>query len=196
MNPFSINKSTVHLQIKRHDMNKFVYPAMLFIILMAVIIYLASIGTGMAILVPIIIVAIIALAFLFVRCKGPENETLEEEPQQQTIQDYITAYGQPDDILVTDVTRGNEPDGAVLIYDKGGKQGNGFLVYNGAVIDKDSITDITFHNKFGTAFGLPDEFLVVLSTNDESQQKVYIRAGNDIDMAQETISLIKSHLSL
>ena len=136
-------------------MNKFVYPAMLFIILMAVIIYLASIGTGMAILVPIIIVAIIALVFLFMRCKGPENETIEEVPRQQTIQDYITAYGQPDDILVTDVT-----------------------------------------NKFGTAFGLPDEFLVVLSTNDECQQKVYIRAGNDIDMAQETITQIKSHLSL
>ena len=42
-------------------MNKIVYPAMLFIILMAIIIYLASIGTGMAILVPIIIVAIISV---------------------------------------------------------------------------------------------------------------------------------------
>ena len=196
MNPFSINQSIIHLQIKRHDMKKFVYPAMLFIILMAIIIYLASIGTGMAILIPIIIVAVIALAFLFVRCKGPESDTLEDEPRQQTIQDFITTYGQPDDILVTDVTRGNEADGSVLIYDKGGKQGNGFLVYNGIVIDKDSITDITFHNKFGTAFGLPDEFLVVVSTNDESQPKVYIRAGNDIDMAKETITQIKSHLSI
>lgn len=176
-------------------MKKYVYPAMFFVIVMAVIIYLVCIGTGTAVIIPVIILALIACAFLFKRCKEPED-TIIEEQQQQTLQDLISTYGTPDDIIVTDVTRGNDIDGAVLVYDKGGRHGKGFLVYNGTEIDKDCITDITFHNKYGTAFGLPDEFQMVLSTNDVSQPKFCIRAGNDIDMVKDIVMQLKSHLAL
>ena len=97
---------------------------------------------------------------------------------------------------MTDVTRGNEIEGVVLVYDKGGRDGKGFFICNGNVIDKASITDITFNNNFGSAFGIPDEFQVVLSTNEEHHPKLYLRAGNDIANANEIIKQIKSHLEL
>ena len=167
---------------------------MTIIIILAIIIYLACIGKEVFIY-PLVFLAIIACAILFKRCKEPEDVIVEEE-HHQTLQNLIDSYGQPADIIVTDVTRGNETDGAVLVYDKGGRQGKGFLVCNGTQIDKDDITDVTFHNKFGTAFGLPDEFQVVLSTNDENQPLIGIRAGNDINTAKEIIAQIKSHLEI
>lgn len=175
-------------------MKKYVYPAMLIVILVAIIIYLASTGTGTKIIIPTIIFAVIACALLTKRCRPPKDTVIREERKQKTLQDLIYIHGNPDEVIVTDATRGNEIDGVVLAYNKGGLDNKGFLVCNGKVVDKKSITDITFNNNYGTAFGLPDEFQVVLSTNEESRPKIHIRAGNDIDTAKEIVTQLKSQL--
>lgn len=177
-------------------MKKYIYPTFFIVILVAIIVYLVCSGARTAILIPIVIFAIIFCAFLFKRCKEPQDNLIEEEQPQQTLQDLIASYGTPDEIIVTDATRGNEIQGAVLVYNKGGNKGNGFFVCNGEVLDKDSITDITFNNNFGTAFGLPDEFQVVISTNMESHPKVYVRGGNDIEMVNEIVTQMKSYLTI
>ena len=173
-------------------MKKYVYPAMSIIFLVAIISYLASAGYGMGIILLISFALLIMCAYLIKQCKVPKDNIIVEEQTQQTLQDLINTYGTPDEIIVTDVTRGNEIDGAVLVYNMGGRHGKGFLVCNGAEIDKENITDITFHNKYGTAFGLPDEFHVVVSTNDERQPKFYIRAGNDLEMVKDIVAQMKS----
>ena len=183
-------------------MKKYTYPALFIIILVAIIVYMACtrkewalhLNATIAATIPIVIIAIIICVFIFRRCKGPKDTIIEDEKEQQTLQDLIATYGTPDDIIVTDATRGNEIEGAILAYDKGGRSGKGFFVCNGFVLDKDSITDITFNNNFGTAFGLPDEFQLVVSTNEESRPKVYIRGGNDIDMVKDIVTQMKSHL--
>lgn len=177
-------------------MKRFAYPAMIIIFLVAIIIYAVCTETKAVIIIPIIIIGIIVCAFLIARGKGPDDNLIEEEPQQKTLQYLIDSYGSPDEIIVTDVTRGNEIDGAVLVYKNGGRHGKGFLVYNGYEIDMESITDITFHNNFGTAFGLPDEFQVVITTNDENLPKIYIRAGNDIEMVKDIVTQMKSLLTI
>ena len=179
-------------------MKKSSFSAMLIIILVAVIIYLVCTGAKAIIVIPAIIFTIIACALL-TRLGKCEKVfvVVEEEPKQQkqqTLQDLIDTYGTPDDIIVTDATRGNETDGVVLAYDKGGSDGKGFFVCNGKVLDKSSITNITFNNNFGTAFGLPDEFQIVVTTNEENLPKCFIRAGNDIDTAKDIIKQMKAHL--
>lgn len=178
-------------------MKRFAYSIMGFIILMAIFIYLACTGAGTYTLITYAIgVCVIICVFPFRRCEEPKDSIIVEGRHQQTLQNLIDTYGTPDEIIVTDVTHGNEIDGAVLVYDNGDQHGKGCLVCNGTAIDKDSITDITFHNKYGTAFGLPDEFQMVISTNDESQPKIYVRAGNDIEMVKEIVAQMKSHLRL
>ena len=181
-------------------MKKSSFTALIIVILVAIIIYMVFIDTEIAILIsliPTIIIVVIAWVVLFRRGRCHKDVVVEEMEgqKQQSIQDLIATYGTPDETIVTDATRGNEIDGVVLTYDKGGRDDKGFFICNGNVINKTSITDITFNNNFGTAFGLPDEFQVVISTNEDSNcQKFYIRAGNAIDTAKDIIIQIKSHL--
>ena len=188
------------LSIKKQKiMKKSSFTAMIIVFLVAVIIYIVCTNTKISIfisLIPTIIIVIIAWLVLFKRGKFNKNIVVEKEEKQkqQALQDLVTTYGNPDDIIVTDATRGDEIDGVILAYDKGGRDGKGFFVCNGIVIGKASITDITFNNNFGTAFGLPDEFQVVISTNEENHPKCFIRAGNDIETAKGIIMQIKSHL--
>ena len=169
-------------------MKKLAYPIIV-IFLLAIAALAIYTQSGLLLLIP---VAVIVCFFLFGRCKShPEATDLSE---QQTLKDLIATYGEPDEIIVTDATRGSEAEGALLVYDKGGKQDKGFFVYENHVIDKESITDITFNNSCGTAFHLPDDFQVVISTNDERQPKIHIRAGNDISIVQEIILQMKSCL--
>jgi hypothetical protein len=111
----------------------------------------------------------------------------------------VERYGEPDATIVTDGTKGMAPDSTVLVYDHGGSDGNGFLVYDGLAIDKSSITDLTFHREERSPYGaqnftFPELFEIVLNTTDEDHPKVFVNAGHDLELAKETMVEIRKHL--
>lgn len=140
--------------------------------------------------------------------KNQEEEAGENEeitaspdvPEIHTVEKMVERYGEPDATIVTDGTKGMAPDSTVLVYNHGGSDGNGFLVYNGLAIDKSSITDLTFHREERSPYGVhnftfPELFEIVLNTTDDDHPKVFVNAGHDLELAKETMLEIRKHLS-
>lgn len=71
-----------------------------------------------------------------------ESSVPRNAEEGQVWQDVLDRYGNPDVVVVVDASRGNEPDGAVLVYDAGGMDGGGFFVYDGMVVSKKSVADV------------------------------------------------------
>ena len=118
-----------------------------------------------------------------------ESSVPRNAEEGQVWQDVLDRYGNPDVVVVVDASRGNEPDGAVLVYDAGGMDGGGFFVYDGMVVSKKSVADVTFHNA-----ALPyvaNAYYVVVSTKGEKAKKIHIYAGNDVIWAREVCEEIK-----
>lgn len=107
----------------------------------------------------------------------------------QVWQDVLDKYGNPDVVIVVDASRGNEPDGSVLVYDAGGMDGGGFFVNDGMAVDKKSVADVTFHNA-----ALPyvaNAYYIVVSIKDDKEKKIHIYAGKDVIWAREVCEEIK-----
>ena len=125
------------------------------------------------------------------RKREVEKEEVAEQPETvdvPTVEKMVEQYGEPDATLVTDGTKGMASDSSVLIYNQGGTDDKGFLVYNGLKIDKTSITDMTFHRDERPLykvqnFTFPEKFEIVLNTTDEEHPKVFINAGHDLELA-------------
>lgn len=139
--------------------------------------------------------------------KNREKETDENEEitdpsdvsETNAVEKTVERYGEPDATIVTDGTKGMAPDSTVLVYDHGGSDGNGFLVYDGFAIDKSSITDLTFHREERSPYGVhnftfPELFEIVLNTTDDDHPKVFVNAGHDLELAKETMVEIQKHL--
>ena len=129
------------------------------------------------------------------------NEKAEpsEQPESPTVQDMVEQYGEPDATIVTDGTCGMELDSTVLVYDHGGADDRGFLVYNGLKIDKTSITDMTFHRDERPLyqvqdFTFPERFEITLNTTDDDHPKVFVKAGHDLELAKEMLVELRKHL--
>lgn len=131
-----------------------------------------------------------------------ENEEITDSSDvsgSNTVEKMVELYGEPDATIVTDGTKGMAPDSTVLVYDHGGSDGNGFLVYDGLAIDKSSITDLTFHREERSPYGAHnftflELFEIVLNTTDDSHPKVFVNAGHDLELAKETMLEIRKHL--
>lgn len=136
------------------------------------------------------------------RKREAEKEEVAEQPETTdapTVEKMVEQYGEPSATLVTDGTQGMAPDSTVLIYEHGGIDGNGFLVYNGLKIDKTSITDMTFHRDERPLykvqnFTFPEKFEIILNTTDEEHPKVFVNAGHDLELAKETLVELRKYL--
>ena len=134
--------------------------------------------------------------------EADENEEITDPSdvsETNAVEKTVERYGEPDATIVTDGTKGMAPDSTVLVYDHGGSDGNGFLVYDGLTIDKSSITDLTFHREERSPYGaqnftFQELFEIVLNTTDEDHPKVFVNAGHDLELAKETMVEIRKHL--
>lgn len=135
--------------------------------------------------------------------EAAENKEITDSanvPESNTVEKMVEQYGEPDATIVTDGTKGMASDSTVLVYDHGGSDDKGFLVYDGHAIDKSSITDLTFHREERAPYGVhnftfPELFEIVLNTTDDSHPKVFVNAGHDLELAKETMLEIRKHLS-
>lgn len=128
-------------------------------------------------------VLVIASIIWWSEMKNRKEPIPEEIP---TIDSLIAKYGQPDDIIVTDPTHAEEPQGAILVYhDK--------LVYDQREIPKADIVDMTFNNAMIPY--LPADYQILIATKDKNQPLVRIHTGNDANWAQNVVIAIKDACS-
>jgi len=100
----------------------------------------------------------------------PESEPLPEEPDER---------------IVVNPARINEPTGSVLLYRE-----QGVLVYDGVQIHTDSIRDITFNN-VANAYLTPEYHIILVLSDGRS---LHIPAGMDGAYAQEAAQELQDAL--
>ena len=103
-----------------------------------------------------------------------EEETDEAEGDSVPIQ----IAGEPDDVIVVNPTKANEPDGSILIYRK-----EGVLVFFDKKIPLDKIVDVSVTNVSNPYIPGAYHLLLVLSDG----KVAHIPAGSDREWANEAL---------
>ena len=103
-----------------------------------------------------------------------EEETDEAEGDSELIQ----IAGEPDDVIVVNPTKANEPDGSILLYRK-----EGILVFYDKQIPLDKIVDVSVTNVSNPYIPGAYHLLLVLSDG----KVAHIPAGSDREWANEAL---------
>ena len=104
------------------------------------------------------------------------DEDVADEPEIST--GPIQFPQEPDDVIVVNPTKANEPEGSILLYRK-----EGVLVYGDKQIPLDKITDVSMTNVSNPYIPGAYHLLLVLSGG----KVTHIPAGPDREWAQEAL---------
>ena len=123
----------------------------------------------------LIVLAIIGLICLILRKRSKKPQMPDTKP--------VALPADPDDQVVINPTRANEPDGAVFIYRK-----EGVLVFNGTQIPMDRIVDAFVINVNDNPY-IPAVYHIQLNLGNGKAAR--IPAGNDAEWANEALKQLK-----
>ena len=118
------------------------------------------------------------------RKKKPENSS--ESRKNKTVDELIAKYGDPDDIILLDASRGNEADSVVLVYDS-------TMIINGEIINKSDISEVTFKNA-AIAY-LPDDYQVILISKNPKIPQIQLHVGYERKWAMKVVEQLQHHVS-
>ena len=119
------------------------------------------------------------------RKKKPEDSS--ESRKNKTVDELIAKYGDPDDIILLDASRGNEADSVVLVYDS-------TMMINGEKINKSDISEVTFKNA-AIAY-LPDDYQVILISKNPKIPQIQLHVGYERKWAMKVVEQLQHHVSL
>ena len=94
---------------------------------------------------------------------------------------------EPDDLVVINPTRVNEPDGAILVYRK-----EGVLVFDGKQIPIGKIVEGSVSNSNNNPY-LPVAYHILLGMDDKNI--VHIPVGQDFEWAQEALKQLQAAIA-
>ena len=94
---------------------------------------------------------------------------------------------EPDDLVVINPTRINEPDGAIRVYRK-----EGVLVFDGKQIPIGKIVDGCVSNSNNNPY-LPVAYHILLGMDDKNI--VHIPVGQDFEWAQEALKQLQAAIA-
>jgi hypothetical protein len=124
----------------------------------------------------LLVLAVIALVYFSLR-KRPGKPLAKEDLKS------IPLPAEPDDQVVVNPTRANEPDGSVLVYRK-----EGVLVFDGVQIPMDKLVDAFVINVNENPY-IPAAYHIQLNLGNH--QFVQIPAGNDAEWAAEALKQLQ-----
>ncbi|MBQ4485210.1 MAG: hypothetical protein II934_09470 [Prevotella sp.] len=104
----------------------------------------------------------------------------------KTVDELIAKYGDPDDIILLDASRGNEAEGVVLVYDS-------MMIINGEKINKSDISEVTFKNA-AIAY-LPDDYQVILISKNPKIPQIQLHVGYERKWAMKVVEQLQHHVS-
>ena len=118
---------------------------------------------------------------LFLKKRKMQMTGPEPEPSA------VPMAGEPDDVVVLDPTRPNEPDGAILVYRK-----EGFLLFDGKKFPIDKIVEGSVSNSNNNPY-LPVAYHILLGMDDKNI--VHIPVGQDFEWAQEALKQLQAAIA-
>ena len=126
-----------------------------------------------------IVAGVCQLLFL----KNRKRQAPGPEPESSP----VPMAGEPDDVVVLDPTRPNEPDGAILVYRK-----EGVLVYDGKQYPIGKIVEGSVSNSNNNPY-LPVSYHILLGMDDKNI--VHIPVGQDFEWAQEALKQLQAAIA-
>lgn len=115
-----------------------------------------------------------------------KQEDSSESRKNKTVDELIAKYGDPDDIILLDASRGNEADSVVLVYDS-------MMMINGEKINKSDISEVTFKNA-AIAY-LPDDYQVILISKNPKIPQIQLHVGYERKWAMRVVEQLQHHVS-
>ena len=108
---------------------------------------------------------------------------------RQSLTSLIIQYGEPDDIIVVNPTRGNEASGVILVYDQ-----QDLLIVEGEPLSKSDIKDVSFSN-YAIPY-TPNDYRIIITTTLPHRDVIRLPmgAGNDAEFAKEVVQQIRMAL--
>lgn len=111
-----------------------------------------------------------------------------EHAYQKTVDELINFYGEPDDIVLLNPTRGNEAQGVILAYSQ-----QGFIVVDGEKMPIADIDDVTFNNA-AVAY-TPNSYQLIVTPKNKKQPLHHLPLGNDGDWALQATEQLRQYLN-
>ena len=120
---------------------------------------------------------LIFLPIVLWRISKKKDKTAKEDDKLLTIAEVLQQYGEPDESIVVDATRGNEAAGCILVY-----AGQRQLIVEGLPVRYDAIVDVSIVNTATPyTFG---QYQEVLTTTMSNHQYLRLDAGLDAEWAR------------
>lgn len=129
---------------------------------------------------------VLFVPIVFYRKQKHKDET--DSSHLLSLEEVTAQYGEPDDCIVADATRGNETAGCILVYRR-----ERMMVVAGEPVSTDNITDVTTVN-MATPYTV-GQYQLVLTTKEPGREYIRMEVGMDAgwakDVATEVIDAIK-----
>lgn len=135
-----------------------------------------------------ILLAILVIFLLMLRDRRKEIIKKElEKNRLSTVDDAISQYGEPDNLVVVNPTRGNDTEGTILEY-----KSQNLLIINGMPVEKQHVRDVSFSN-FAVPY-VPNDYKIIVITDIPGQDVIHVPlgAGNDARYANQVVKQVKA----
>ena len=162
------------------------------IVLAVVAILLLALYSG---IVALLFLLILPLAYFFLKQKEKreQKEKVDRELSGTVLEGYtsleavVAEYGEPDDSVVINASKANEPAGIILIYAK-----KGFLIVDGEKINMADIIGVSAKN-MATPYTI-GEYQIIFTTGIKGRELIRINAGYDAKWAGDAVGQIHKYL--
>ena len=124
---------------------------------------------------------------LYIKHKSGSGTGINTPTPTTTVDDYVASHGDPEAIFVLDITRDNELNAVVLVYENE-------LVIEGKTIERDKITDVTFYNAQNPY--LDKEYHLVLKSSIPDEPPIEVPVGNDAQYAKDVATQLVNQLHI
>lgn len=128
-------------------------------------------------LAALILLLLYGIVWLLQKHSKKAQWLIEGDPSDKaTLEALIAKYGEPDDAIVLDYSRANEPVGVILIYSSAR-----FLIAGGKRIPFDCITGVSSKNS-ATPYTI-GQYQIIINTNNKQMGTLRFNAGYDDQFA-------------
>lgn len=132
----------------------------------------------------LILLLIYGLVLLMYKHNKKAQWLIDGDPSDKMpMEAVVSEYGEPEDAIIIDASRANEPVGVILLYPS-----QGFLVANGRRIPFEAITGVSAKNSATPYTTGP--YQILINTRDKLIGTLRLNAGYDGQMATEAAARV------
>ena len=132
----------------------------------------------------LLLLLVIPIGYFFIK---QQEKTVPPRVNYACVEDVEAKYGEPEDVVVLDATKGNELEGVILFYPAQDK-----MIVVGEEMKLSDLEGVMPKN-LATPY-VADEYAVILTTKDPLRPTIRLRVGYDGGLAGEIAGQIDKHV--